>query len=57
MASLTPEQQARERIDQMLLASGWTVQDKKPLNPSASLGVAVREYDTDTGRADYILFV
>ncbi len=57
MAPLTPEQQARERIDQMLLASGWTVQDKKALNPSASLGVAVREYDTDTGPADYILFV
>ncbi|HRH71379.1 MAG TPA: type I restriction-modification enzyme R subunit C-terminal domain-containing protein [Flavobacteriales bacterium] len=55
--SLTPEQQARERIDQMLLASGWTVQDKKALNPSASLGVAVREYDTDVGPADYILFV
>ena len=57
MLGRTPEQQARERIDEMLLASGWTVQDKKALNPSASLGVAVREYDTDTGPADYILFV
>lgn len=57
MAPLTPEQQARERIDQMLVASGWAVQDKKAFNPSASLGVAVREYDTDAGPADYILFV
>ncbi len=55
--SPTPEQLARERIDAMLLASGWAVQDKKALNPSAALGVAVREYDTDTGPADYILFV
>jgi type I restriction enzyme R subunit len=53
----TPEQQARERIDAMLAAAGWTVQDKKHLNPSAALGVAVREYDTDAGPADYILFV
>ncbi|HQW86705.1 MAG TPA: type I restriction endonuclease, partial [Flavobacteriales bacterium] len=57
MAPLTPEQLARERIDQMLLAAGWAVQDKKAFNPSASLGVAVREYDTDVGPADYILFV
>jgi len=57
MASLTPEQQARERIDEMLTASGWVVQDKKAMNPSASLGIAVREYDTDVGEADYILFV
>lgn len=55
--NLTPEQQARERIDQMLAAAGWAVQDKKAFNPSASLGVAVREYDTDVGPADYILFV
>ena len=47
MPLLSPEQRARERIDQMLLASGWAVQDKKSLNPSAALGVAVREYDTD----------
>ncbi len=57
MSPLTPEQLARERIDALLTASGWMVQDKKHLNPSASLGVAVREYDTDVGPADYILFV
>lgn len=55
--SLTPEQQAREHIDALLIASGWAVQDKKAFNPAASLGVAVREYDTDAGPADYILFV
>ena len=57
MAPLTPEQQARETIEKMLVAAGWAVQSKKDLNPSAALGVAVREYDTDIGPADYILFV
>ncbi|MBK9288682.1 MAG: hypothetical protein IPN38_13585 [Flavobacteriales bacterium] len=57
MAPLTPEQQAREAIDRKLMEAGWAVQDKKHLNPSAALGVAVREYDTDVGPADYILFV
>jgi type I restriction enzyme R subunit len=57
MSPLTPEQQARERIDAQLVAAGWVVQSKKDLNPSAALGVAVREYDTDVGPADYILFV
>ncbi len=54
---LTPEQQARENIDKQLIQSGWLVQDFKELNPSASLGVAVREYPTESGSADYILFV
>lgn len=57
MASLTPEQQARETIDAMLVASGWVVQDIKAMNVGAATGVAVREYPTDTGPADYILFV
>jgi type I restriction enzyme R subunit len=54
---LTGEQRARVAIDAMLSAAGWVVQDKRAYNPSASLGVAVREYDTDVGPADYILFV
>ena len=41
----------------MLLASGWMVQSKKQLNLRAGLGVAIREYQTDIGPADYILFV
>ena len=40
----TPEDEARERIDELLTASGWTVQNYRALNLSASLGVAVREY-------------
>lgn len=55
--SLTPEAQARQTIDRMLAASGWVLQDMKTLNPGAALGVAIREYPTDSGPADYVLFV
>lgn len=52
----TPEQAARDRIDEMLSHSGWVVQDKKKIDFGAGLGVAVREYQTDVGPADYVLF-
>lgn len=51
------EAQTRETIDAKLIATGWVIQDKKRLNLHESLGVAVREMDTDTGPADYMLFV
>lgn len=54
---MTPEEKAREKIDQKLSLSGWTVQDFKMLNPHAALGVAVREFPTETGPVDYALFV
>jgi len=53
----TPEQKARDKIDTMLRQAGWVVQDYDKINLNASLGVAVREYPTDTGPADYILFM
>lgn len=52
-----PEQKTRDYIDAMLSNSGWSVQDKKRIDFGASLGVAVREYDTDVGPVDYALFV
>jgi len=54
---MTPEAKARQQIDQKLEQSGWVVQDMKQLNLGAALGVAVREYPTDTGPADYALFI
>lgn len=57
MPNQSPEQLARDRIDAALEESGWIIQDKKKLNLSASTGIAVREYQTDTGPADYILFI
>ncbi|WP_043586201.1 type I restriction-modification enzyme R subunit C-terminal domain-containing protein [Geminisphaera colitermitum] len=53
----TPEQQARQQIDAMLEASGWTVQDYKKLNPSAARGIALREVPLKTGPCDYLLLV
>lgn len=52
-----PEQIARDNIDNQLKASGWLIQNKKQINLFAGIGVAVREYQTDVGPADYILFV
>ena len=46
------EAQTRIEIDEKLLAAGWIIQDKKRLNLYESLGVAVREMDTETGPAD-----
>jgi type I restriction enzyme R subunit len=54
---MTPEAKARQQIDQKLAQTGWLVQDMKELNLGSSCGVAVREYPTDTGPADYVLFV
>lgn len=55
--SLDPEQQARQTIDRMLLSAGWFIQNIKQFNPSAGLGVAVIEYHTNNGLANYALFV
>jgi type I restriction enzyme R subunit len=54
---MTPETKARQQIDLKLEQAGWVIQDMKQLNLGAGLGVAVREYPTDTGPADYMLFV
>ena len=56
-ANQTPEQAARDSIDKMLSQAGWVVQDKKKIDFNAGLGIAVREYQTDAGPADYVLFI
>ena len=57
MPNQTPEQIARDAIDAQLRASGWAVQNKDAIDFSQGEGQAVREYLTDTGPADYVLFV
>ena len=57
MMYLTPEQRARKVINRQLKACGWTVQDYAKVNLYASEGIAVREYPTSDGVADYVLFV
>ncbi len=53
----TPEGRARQNIDQLLTAAGWSVQNRDDMNLGASRGVAVREFPLKTGFADYLLFV
>ncbi len=53
----TPEQHARENIDAMLARAGWKVQSKRQIDFSEGPGIAIREYQTDVGPADYALFI
>ncbi len=57
----TPEQKARLKIDELLTAAGWEVRDRKDLNlyagKSGVYSVATREFPTESGPADYVLFV
>ncbi len=57
MANQNPEQIARDHIDKQLIDCGWIIQDKSKINLAAGLGVVVREYQTNVGPADYVLFV
>ena len=52
-----PEQKARDNIDALLRQAGWVIQSTKKIDLNAGLGQAVREYQTDIGPADYVLFV
>ncbi|HEY5507077.1 MAG TPA: DEAD/DEAH box helicase family protein, partial [Paludibacter sp.] len=57
MPNQNPEQIARDNIDKQLIACGWIIQGIKRINLHAGIGVAVKEYLTDVGPADYVLFV
>jgi type I restriction enzyme R subunit len=54
---MTPEQQARAHIDQLLSAAGWVVQDRAAMDIFSHRGVALREAHMTTGYADYLLVV
>src|SRR3984957_13580498 len=51
------EQIGRDQIDQHLAEACWIVQDRTAINFAAGPGIAVREFQTDIGPADYVLFV
>ena len=57
MRTGTPEEIAREKIDAMLIASGWIIQDYKGIDFSLGRGIAVREVPLKTGPCDYLLLV
>ncbi|HNX01841.1 MAG TPA: hypothetical protein PKK33_10775, partial [Candidatus Cloacimonadota bacterium] len=53
-----PEQIARDKIDSMLIAAGWLIQNRNNIDFNAGKGIAVRHYPLKDGTiADYILFV
>ena len=55
---MTPEERARERIDEQLLACGWLLQDRDAMDIYAGPGVAIREFPLNGGEeADYLLYV
>ena len=51
------EEKARQKIDELLEAAGWVIQDRNEMNIAASIGVAIREFPLPNGFADYLLFV
>ena len=53
-----PEADARLKIDELLTAAGWAVQDAGAANIYAAQGVAIREFPLATGHgfADYLLY-
>lgn len=55
--NLTPEQIARQSIDDLLASAGWVIQDRNGFDRTAALGVAVREFPLPAGFCDYLLFV
>lgn len=56
---MSPEERAREEIDRLLTAAGWTVADVSKADIHAGRGVAIREFPLSSGfgSADYLLYV
>ena len=52
-----PEDLSRAEIDAKLAVCGWIVQSRAEMNLAAGAGIAVREFGTGAGPADYGLFV
>ncbi len=55
--TLNSEPIALDQIDKLLLQSGWVTQNKNQINFHIGEGQSAWEYPTDSGPADYILFV
>ncbi len=53
----TPEQMARDKIDDLLNQAGWVIQDRNTIKLAPDCAVAIREYPTDNGPANYVLFL
>ena len=53
----TPEELARQKIDDLLAKCGWVVQARSQINLAAAPGIALCELTFKTGEPDYTLFV
>jgi type I restriction enzyme R subunit len=55
----TPEDQAREHIDQALEQAGWKVQDYKSAHLHVGRGLVLRNFPLLSGHgfADYLLYI
>ncbi|MBD0305628.1 MAG: restriction endonuclease subunit R, partial [Nitrospiraceae bacterium] len=55
----TPEEKARQHIDEALAKAGWSVQDLKDVNLAMARGIAVRNFPLTRGHgfADYLLYI
>ena len=54
---LRPEDSARRTIDKKLIEAGWLIQKFPKINFSVGVGIAIEEFPTDSGPADYALFI
>ena len=54
---MTPEEKARQNIDEALDRCGWSIQDYKDLNLGTARGIAIREVPLKSGTCDYLLVV
>ncbi|MFT4143175.1 MAG: type I restriction-modification enzyme R subunit C-terminal domain-containing protein [Mobilitalea sp.] len=54
---MSPEAKARQVIDKKLVESGYVLQDMGGFDPSAGMGVVIREYPTNSGPVDYLIFI
>ncbi len=57
--SLTPEDKARERIDEILVQAGWHVCDYKEADIHKNIGVVIRNFPLKSGHgtADYLFYI
>ena len=55
--NLNPEAKARIDIDKKLREAGFVIQNIDSFNPTASLGVILREAQTNSGPVDYLIFI
>ena len=57
VAMSTPEARARAIIDKKIEESGYILQDYRDRNLRAAKGVVVREFPTESGPVDYLIFI